>query len=45
MVDAILSHTLLPEISSEILSRMMEGDPLTRIHLGVKGGGFAYTFA
>ncbi|MBC2741656.1 MAG: type VI secretion system ATPase TssH [Desulfosarcina sp.] len=45
MVDAILSHTLLPEISSEILSRMMEGEDLTRIHVGVKDGGFAYSFA
>jgi len=45
MVDAILSHTLLPEISSEILSRMMEGKALTRIHLGVKDANFAYTFA
>jgi type VI secretion system protein VasG len=45
MVDAILSHTLLPEISSEILSRMLEGEVLTRIHVGVKNAGFAYSFA
>ena len=44
-VDAILSHTLLPEISSEILSRMLEGESLTRIHIGVKDAGFAYSFA
>ena len=44
-VDAILSHTLLPEISSEILSRMLEGETLTRIHIGVKDTGFAYSFA
>jgi type VI secretion system protein VasG len=45
MVDAILSHTLLPEISSEILSRMLEGEALTRIHVGVKDAGFANSFA
>ena len=45
MVDAILSHTLLPEISGEILSRMMEGQELTRIHVGVKDTGFTYSFA
>jgi type VI secretion system protein VasG len=45
MVDAILSHTLLPEISREILSRMMDGRELTRIHVGVKEEGFAYAFA
>ncbi len=44
-IDAILSHTLLPEISSEILSRMLEGESLTRIHIGVKDAGFAYSFA
>ena len=44
MVDAILSHTLLPEISGEILSRMMEGKELTRIHVGVKEAGFTYAF-
>ena len=45
MVDAILSHTLLPEISSELLSRMMEGKVLTRVHVGVQDGGFTYSFA
>ncbi len=44
MVDAILSHTLLPEISSELLSRMMEGKVLARVHMGVQDGGFAYSF-
>lgn len=44
MVDAILSHTLLPEISGEILSRMMEGKELARIHVGVKEAGFTYAF-
>jgi len=45
MVDAILSHTLLPEISSEILSRMMDGKVLTRVHVGVKDGVFIYSFS
>jgi type VI secretion system protein VasG len=45
MVDAILSHTLLPEISSELLSRMMEGKPLERVHVGVQTGGFDYSFS
>jgi type VI secretion system protein VasG len=44
MVDAILSHTLLPEISSELLSRMMEGKVLARVHVGVQDGGFSYSF-
>jgi type VI secretion system protein VasG len=44
MVDAILSQTLLPEISSELLSRMMEKKPLERIHVGIKTGNFHYAF-
>jgi type VI secretion system protein VasG len=44
VVDAILTHTLLPEISNEILTRMMEGQALTRIHVGVEEDGFTYTF-
>ncbi len=45
VVDAILTHTLLPEISSEILSRMMEGTEMTRIHIGVKDSNFSYSFS
>jgi type VI secretion system protein VasG len=45
MVDAILSHTLLPEISSELLSRMMEGKPLERIHVGIQSNSFHYAFS
>ena len=44
MVDAILSHTLLPEVSSEILSSMMEGKVLDQVHVGIKDGNFTYSF-
>mgnify|MGYP006294324741 FL=1 len=45
MVDAILSHTLLPEISSELLSRMMEEKPLERVHIGIRDSTFHYAFS
>jgi type VI secretion system protein VasG len=45
MVDAILSHTLLPDISSDLLSRMIAGKPLTRVHVGIRDSGFQYTFS
>ncbi len=45
MVDAILTQTLLPEISRAFLNQLLEGKPLTRVHVGVKDGGFAYDFA
>ena len=45
MVDAILTHTLLPEISHEYLNRMLEGGTIERVHVGVKDSEFEYTFA
>jgi type VI secretion system protein VasG len=42
MVDAILTNTLLPSMSSEFLTRMMEGRPLARVHVGVADSEFSY---
>jgi type VI secretion system protein VasG len=44
MIDAILTNTVLPEVSQKILLSLMEGSPIQRIHAGVVGGEFAYTF-
>jgi type VI secretion system protein VasG len=44
MVDAILTHTLLPEISREFLTRMTEGKPIERVHITVQDGDFGYAF-
>jgi type VI secretion system protein VasG len=44
MVDSILTQTLLPEVSRQFLNRMLEGNPATRVHVGVKDGDFAYEF-
>jgi type VI secretion system protein VasG len=41
-VDHILTNTLLPELSREILSRMAGGEQIRTIHLSVGEGGFAY---
>jgi type VI secretion system protein VasG len=41
-VDAILTQTLLPEISREFLNRMMEGGTPQRVHIGVKDANFTY---
>ncbi|MBV8278493.1 MAG: type VI secretion system ATPase TssH [Verrucomicrobia bacterium] len=45
MVDAILTHTLLPEISRELLNRLMEGTQPQEIQVTVKEGKFAYDYA
>src|SRR5580658_10185016 len=43
MVDAILTQTLLPEISKEFLNRMLEGSPQVGVKIGVKDAEFTYT--
>lgn len=44
MIDAILTNTVLPEISREILIRMAEGTPLTAIEIDAKDDNFVYNF-
>jgi type VI secretion system protein VasG len=44
MIDAILTNTMLPDISREFLTRMMEGKPIERVAVGVVDGNFSYTF-
>jgi len=42
MIDAILTNTMLPAISHEFLTRMMTGQPITRVHVAVDNGEFRY---
>jgi type VI secretion system protein VasG len=44
MVDAILTQTLLPEISREFLNRMLEGHTPARVEVGAKDANFTYSF-
>ncbi|NJD07661.1 MAG: type VI secretion system ATPase TssH [Methylococcaceae bacterium] len=44
MVDAILTNTVLPSISGEFLSRMMEGKSIEKVHVSVVDGDFGYAF-
>ncbi len=45
MIDAILTNTMLPDISREFLTRMMEGNDITSVGVGVSDGNFSYSFA
>lgn len=45
MIDAIITNTILPEISRHLLERMMEGGNVGGIHVGVGEGEFVYGFA
>ena len=44
MIDAILTNTMLPDISREFLTRMMEGTAIERVKVGVAEGAFEYGF-
>ena len=43
-VDNILTNSLLPDISRQILGRMAEGEKLNSIHVGIGADG-AFTYA
>jgi len=45
MIDAILTNTVLPRISQEMLVHLMDGKAVGRVHVSVEGGDFAYSFA
>ena len=44
MIDAILTNTVLPEVSRKILMSLMEGTPISRVHASVANGEFIYSF-
>ena len=44
MIDAILTNTMLPELSIELLNRQMGGEEVREIAVAVEGDGFGYRF-
>jgi len=44
VVDAILSNTMLPKISAELLARSMGAQPVASIAVSVRDGDFDYRF-
>jgi type VI secretion ATPase, ClpV1 family len=44
MIDSILTNTVLPRISEELLTRMVEGMLIQRVHVSVEDGEFNYLF-
>jgi len=44
MIDAILTNTILPEISREFLERMVEGEAPEKVHVEVEDKNFKYRF-
>ena len=44
MIDAIVTNTMLPEISNEFLRRMMSGQQIGKVAIDVTGNEFNYSF-
>ncbi|CAN5717750.1 type VI secretion system ATPase TssH [soil metagenome] len=44
MIDAILTNTMLPDISREFLNRMMESKAIEQVTVSVEEGQFHYAF-
>jgi type VI secretion system protein VasG len=44
-VDNILSNTMLPDLSRQILGRMAEGEALEKVAVSVKDGGLTYAWS
>ncbi|QDY70926.1 type VI secretion system ATPase TssH [Qingshengfaniella alkalisoli] len=44
MIDAIVTNTMLPDISAEFLKRLMEGKKVNQVAIDVQDGAFVYDF-
>ena len=44
MIDAILTNTLLPELSRGVLNRSLGGEKMTKVTVGASKEGFTYSF-
>jgi type VI secretion system protein VasG len=44
MIDAVLTNTLLPEVSRELLLRTLDGKPPARVAVTAKNNAFSYSF-
>ncbi|MDO6590546.1 type VI secretion system ATPase TssH [Loktanella sp. D2R18] len=45
MIDAIVTNTMLPEISTEFLTRMLDGGVVERVSIDIANGDFIYEFS
>jgi type VI secretion system protein VasG len=44
MIDAILTNSVLPRISTEVLTRVLDGRTIAGVHVGAQGEEFTYAF-
>ncbi len=44
MIDAILTNTMLPQLSTVFLTRMLEGEPIRGVRVGAENSELTYAF-
>ena len=44
MIDSILTNTIPPKVSRELLTKLMEDDPVKAINIDVENDQFIYRF-
>ena len=44
MIDAIVTNSMLPDISNEFLRRLMEGGEVSKVAIDIADGEFSYSF-
>jgi len=45
MIDNIITNSILPDLSRQVLSRMVSGDPMTSVTIDLEDGAYIYTFS
>ncbi len=45
MVDNIITNSILPDLSRQVLNRMVSGEEMAEVEIVVEGGKIAYRFA
>lgn len=45
MIDNIITNSLLPDLSRQVLGRMVQGEEITRVSVELADGAFRYDFA
>lgn len=45
MIDNIITNSILPDLSRQVLSRMVSGEPMSDVTICIENGGFGYGFA
>lgn len=44
MIDNIITNSILPDLSRQVLARMVSGDDIAKVSVSVADGGFVYEF-